>query len=314
MTTVLSNSPVCDDTRRGGLYAGNVYVYSATPASQRLVGFARELIAEAFGDRDPRTAQHDMPVEEFAALLADLKPRFIHHPRCKELLPEVIASLGCDLAGTYFDVPRLRTSTSGSYLTSGISYAFHPHRDCWYSAPFNQINWWIPIYEVVPENVMAFHPEYFATAVKNGSRRYDYAEWNRTSRVEAAKHVHQDTRDQPKPEEPLRLDPQVRVVPEPGGIMLFSGAQLHSTVPNTSGRTRFSIDFRTVNIDDVRARRAAVNVDAECTGTTLRDFVRCSDLAPMPEELALAYETEALAHANRFRRGTPDRPAVTTAE
>jgi hypothetical protein len=314
MTTVLSNSPVSDDVRRGGLYAGNVYVYSATPASRRLVEFARELIEEAFGDRDPRTAQHDMPVEEFAALLADLKPRFIHHPRCKELLPEVVASLGCDLGGTYFDVPRLRTSTSDSYLTSGISYAFHPHRDCWYSAPFNQINWWIPVYEVVPENVMAFHPEYFSAAVKNGSRRYDYAEWNRTSRVEAAKHVHKDTRDQPKPEEPVRLDPQVRVVPEPGGIMLFSGAQLHSTVPNTSGRTRFSIDFRTVSIDDVRARRAAVNVDAECTGTTLRDFVRCSDLAPMPEELALAYETEALAHANRLRQGTSDRPLATPAE
>jgi hypothetical protein len=74
---------------------------------------------------------------------------------------------------------------------------------------------------------------------------------------------------------------------------MFSGAQLHSTVPNTSGRTRFSIDFRTVNIDDVRARRGARNVDAACTGTTLRDFVCCSDLEAMPEELALDYEQRA---------------------
>ena len=49
----------------------------------------------------------------------------------------------------------------------------------------------------------------------------------------------------------MQLEPQVRVVPEAGGVMIFSGNQLHSTVPNTSGRTRFSIDFRTVNIDDV---------------------------------------------------------------
>lgn len=295
MTTVFSNSVVDDDTRRELLYQGQVFVYSATPASTLLTLFARELIAEAFGERDPETAQFDMPVEEFAGLLARLKPRFIHHPRCKELLPSVLEELGCDLDRTYFDVPRLRTSTSHDYLTSGISYAFHPHRDCWYSAPFNQINWWIPVFEVVPENVMAFHPQYFASPVRNGSARYDYAEWNRTSRLTAAQHVRGDTRDQPRPEEAVVLDPQVRVVPEPGGVMVFSGAQLHSTVPNTSGRTRFSIDFRTVNIDDVRTRRGARNVDAKCTGTTLRDFVRCFDLDPMPEELALEYEAEALS-------------------
>ncbi|WP_406319177.1 hypothetical protein OHA77_17920 [Streptosporangium sp. NBC_01639] len=295
MTTVFSNSVVDDDTRRGLIYEGKVFTYSATPASKELVGLAHQLIAEAFGGLDPETAQFVMPVEEFATLLAELKPRFIHHPRCKELLPAVLAGLGCDLDRTYFDVPRLRTSTSNDYLTSGISYAFHPHRDCWYSAPFNQLNWWMPIYPVVPENVMAFHPQYFDRPVRNGSARYDYAEWNQTSRLSAAQHVRSDTREQPRPEEPVELDPQVRVVPEPGGVMLFSGAQLHSTVPNTSGRTRFSIDFRTVNIDDVRARRGAANVDAACTGTTLRDFVRCTDLDPMPEELALAYEAEALA-------------------
>ncbi|MET8047221.1 hypothetical protein ABZU75_06425 [Streptosporangium sp. NPDC005286] len=295
MTTVFSNSVVDDDTRRELLYQGQVFVYSATPASTLLAAFAREMTAEAFGGRDPETAQFDMPVEEFADLLARLKPRFIHHPRCKELLPAVLRELGCDLERTYFDVPRLRTSTSHDYLTSGISYAFHPHRDCWYSAPFNQLNWWIPVYEVVPENVMAFHPQYFGSPVRNGSARYDYAEWNRTSRLTAARHVRGDTREQPRPEENVVLDPQVRVVPEPGGVMVFSGAQLHSTVPNTSGRTRFSIDFRTVHIDDVRARRGARNVDAACTGTTLRDFVRCADLDPMPEELALEYEAEALA-------------------
>ncbi|GII02339.1 phytanoyl-CoA dioxygenase family protein [Planobispora takensis] len=298
MTAVFSNSSMGEAQRRELLYGGEVFVYSATPASRELVAFTRELIADAFGGRDPETAQHDMAVEEFAALLADLKPRFIHHPRCKKLLPAIMEELGCVPERTYFDVPRLRTSTSDDYLSSGISYAFHPHRDCWYSAPFSQINWWIPVYEVVPENVMAFHPQYFDRPVRNGSARYDYGEWNRTSRLTAARHVRSDTREQPRPEEPVELEPQVRVVPEPGGVLLFSGAQLHSTVPNTSGRTRFSIDFRTVDVEDVRDRRGAPNVDAACTGTTLRDFVRSTDLAAMPEELALEYESGALSGAS----------------
>jgi hypothetical protein len=65
---------------------------------------------------------------------------------------------------------------------------------------------------------------------------------------------------------------------------------MHSTVPNTSGRTRFSIDFRTVNLDDVIARRGAANVDSARTGTTLRDYLRGSDLSHVPDELCVLYD------------------------
>jgi Phytanoyl-CoA dioxygenase (PhyH) len=290
MTITYSNPGFSDDERRFHLYDGQVFLYSSRPESRALIEFAQELIGEAFGALDPETAQHDLPVEKFAAILSELKPRFIHHPRAKELLQALLGSFGCDAEKTYFDVPRMRSSTSDDYLTSGIAYAFHPHRDTWYSAPLSQANWWIPIFEVVPENVMTFHPRYWNSPVKNGSHRYDYYEWNNTSRFNAAQHIGKDTREQPKPEEPIELEPRVTLVPEPGGVMIFSGNQLHSSVPNTSGRTRFSIDFRTVHLDDVIARREASNVDCACTGTTLRDFLRVSDLERMPENVALAYE------------------------
>ena len=61
-------------------------------------------------------------------------------------------------------------------------------------------------------------------------------------------------------------------------------------MPNTSGRTRFSIDFRTVNIDDVRSHREAPNFDSECTGTSLRDFLRARDYERIAEDVALTYE------------------------
>ncbi|MBB5075455.1 hypothetical protein [Nonomuraea endophytica] len=283
MTSVFACSTFDDDARRDLIFKGEIFTFPATAASTELIAFARELIEEAFAGRNPETAQFEMPVEEFAGLLSDLKPRFIHHRRCKEILPKIFEEMGMNLERTYYDVPRLRTSTSDHYLDSGISYAYHAHRDCWYSAPFSQVNWWIPVFEVVPENVMAFHPRYFDRPVANGSARYDYGEWNRVGRPTAARHIHSDTREQPKPEEPLDLLPEIRIVPEPGGILMFSGAQLHSTVPNTSGRTRFSIDFRTVNLDDVLAGRGAPNVDAACSGTTLGDFMRASDLERIPE-------------------------------
>ncbi len=290
MDSVFLDPSVTDDQRRAGLYAGQLYLLSPTPASLALVAVADDLIREAFGERDPEQAQFDMPVEEYARILTELKPKFIHHPRSKQCIQDILRTAGCDMEKTYFDVPRMRTSTSDNYLTSGIAYAFHPHRDTWYSAPMSQINWWLPIYPIEPANAMAFHPRYWGEPVRNGSRDYNYAEWNRTSRLDAAKHIKADTRKQPKPEEPMELDPQVRLIPPPGGIILFAAAQMHSSVPNDSGRTRFSIDFRTVHIDDVMTHRGAPNIDSECTGTTMRDYLRGTDLSHIPEDLCLRYE------------------------
>ena len=295
MTNIFVDQLSPDHSRREQLYNGALFLYSPSPAVRSLVTFTRELIEQAFHPRDPRTAQFELPVEEYAAILSKLKPLFIHHPRSKELVQAILREHGCDPEKTYFDVPRLRSSTSNDYLTTGIAYAFHPHRDTWYSAPHSQLNWWLPVYDITPDNGLAFHLKYFDTPLKNGSRNYDYYEWNRTSRASAAQHIKTDTRVQPKPEEEVSLDPQIRVVAPSGGITIFSGAQLHSSVPNNSGVTRFSIDFRTVNIDDVNAKGGARNIDSECTGTNLRDFLRVSDLERMPEESAALYDEKPVA-------------------
>jgi hypothetical protein len=292
MNAILLDSPVNDDKRRELLYRGQLLVYSPSPSSLKLVNFARKMAEEAFQPYEPETAQYHFPVERYAAILAELKPKFIHHPTSKECIQDIFCELGIDSNKTYFDVPRMRTSTSDDYLKTGIAYAFHPHRDTWYSAPMCQINWWMPMYPIVPENAMAFHPRYWSQPVRNGSAEYNYVEWNRTSRQNAAQFVKEDTRKQPKPEGPMELDPQIRVIAPPGGILLFSGAHMHSSVPNNSGRTRFSIDFRTVNIDDVAARRGAPNVDSACTGTTMGDYLRGTDLAHVPEEFYSLYETQ----------------------
>ncbi|MBV9345126.1 MAG: hypothetical protein JO341_09490 [Gammaproteobacteria bacterium] len=290
MTALYLDANLTDDERRHRLYQGDLFVYAPSPESLELVAFAREMLRQAFAPHDPELAQYSMPVADFAALLGELKPKFIHHPECKRLLPALLQRLGCDPHKTYFDVPRLRSATSDEYLTTGIAYAFHPHRDTWYSAPFCQINCWLPITALSPDNCMAFHSRYFAQPVRNSSEIYNYQEWNRTSRFNAAQQINADTRPQPKALEPVELQPDVRVLPPPGGILLFSAAQLHSTVPNTSRRTRFSIDFRIVNLDDATALRGARNVDSRCTGSTMGDYLRCTDLAHLPSAATAPYE------------------------
>jgi hypothetical protein len=292
MSTVFFDATVDDEVRRQRLYAGQIFVFSPRPSSVALCEFAREMIEEAFGSLEPRKAQYSMPVEGYVAIVAPLKPKFIHHPETKQLLQAVVEGFGCDLSETYVDVPRLRMVTSDGYLTSGVGFAHHPHRDSWYSAPLCQLNWWLPIYDIESESALAFHPRYWSQPVRNGSSEFNYYEWNSVGRRDAAQHIKTDTRKQPRPEEPIELEPQVRVVCRAGGLILFSGAQLHSTVPNTSGLTRYSIDFRTVHIDDVMSKGGAPNIDSAPTGTSLRDFMRGTDLTRLPDEVVALYDDE----------------------
>lgn len=297
MNAVYFDQTMTDDERRTRLYDGDLVVYRTSPAALALTEFAREMCEAAFAPHHPRTAQFSMEVEAYAALLADLKPKFIHHPESKRLIQNLLRELGCDLDATYFDVPRLRTSTSDNYLTTGIAYAFHPHRDTWYSAPQMQLNWWLPVYDITADNCLAFHPKYWNTPLKNSSRVYNYTEWNQTSRQNAAQHVKTDTRVQPKPEEEVELDPQLRIVGPAGSLVLFSAAQLHSSVPNSSGVTRLSIDFRTVHMADVKAHRGAKNIDSKCTGTNIGDFLQTSSYTPIDRAIVTEYDTPPLATA-----------------
>jgi hypothetical protein len=286
--------PACDDDeRRRRLFEGQLFVYSPRPSSLAFVEFARKMVEEAFAPLDPRMAQYHMPVDEYAQLLGKLKPSFIHHPDSKRHIQRMLSELGCDLESTYFDVPKLRSSTSDEYLTSGIAYAWHPHRDTWYSAPPCQINWWFPLYEITSDNAMAFHPRYFKEGIANTSAGYNYYLWNQQFRgAQVANITKSDPRPLPKPSQPVEMEPQIRLVVPPGSIIMFSAAQLHSSVPNTSGVTRFSIDFRLVNSDDARARRGAPNVDSQCTGTTMRDYLRGTDLSHVPDEIVQMYDDE----------------------
>jgi hypothetical protein len=286
-------SELADDPRRAALYQGDLFVLQPSPASLALADLAREMLEEAFAPHEPERAQYHFSVDAYAAILASLKPTFIHHPSCKELIPSLLAEAGCSLDEVYYDVPRLRSATAHEYLTSGVAYAFHPHRDTWYSAPLAQLNWWLPVYPIEPDNGLAFHPRYFEETVANSSSTYNYYRWNAVSRGSAASMVGADTREQPKPLDEIELDPQVRVISPVGSPIVFSAAHLHSSVPNTSAVTRFSIDFRTVNLSDLKSGAGAANMDAACTGTTLRDFRSCTTGEQLPLEVIEMYDDDS---------------------
>ena len=281
MTDVFFDPTRNDGAWRDLIYSGKIIILSPTPEMLALVEHTRRMIEDAFAPIDPQRAHEMLAVERCVEILSILKPGYIHHPRTKELIQAVLNAFGCSAEKTYQDVPRLRCAFPKDYLTTGIAYAHHPHRDTWYSAPMCQFNWWAPMYEFVSENGMAFHPRYWDRGVKNGSRDFNYYRWNAESRKNASQHVGRDTRVQPHAEEPLKLEPEMRFIVRFAASSFFPERSF-IRLCRTPDKVRWSIDFRTVNIDDVVSKRGAPNTDSASTGTSLRDFLRVAILLPSP--------------------------------
>jgi hypothetical protein len=279
-----------DEERRQNLYKGFIYLYSQRASVMKLVNLARQMLEDGFKGRNPEFAQFEMDVHEYEALLNKLKPQFVNSPEGKVIMKEILADMGCDVDKTYFDLPRLRTSTANNYLTTGIAYAFDAHRDTWFSGPLNQLNWWFPIYDVQPDNAMVFYPDYYSRHVENGSKGYNCHEWNRESKRIAAGEIKEDKRKRPMPFEEIDTRNQMVIIPPVGSLIVFSGTHLHASIPNSSDRTRVSIDFRTVHLDDSRFHIGSPNIDNYCTGTIMRDFIHPTTYELLPSDIIMSYE------------------------
>lgn len=292
MNVTYLNSKFRDDERRRLLFKGDFFLFSGQPALRRLCEHAQAMIAAALPGSDPQKAQYAMRVEDFVAAVGPLKSRFTNDARTKELVREILQDCGLDLRQSYFDVPRLRVVTSDQFLTSGVGYAYKAHRDTWYSSPPAQINWWLPVFDLHVEQSLALYPYYWSRPIKNSSGEFDYDEWCRVGRQLATTQVGKDTRKHPLPLEEVNTSDEVRFICNSAEVILFSAGHLHATVPNTAGTTRFSIDFRTVHVDDLRDSSGAPNIDNASRGTTLRDFLRADDFSPLPAAMIESYSAK----------------------
>jgi hypothetical protein len=283
MPAFLTDPDIPAGELRQRLYRGDLIILTRLRRLTEFVDYMRDELARLFAPHDPEHAHEHIDPVQMSGLLSEWKPRWIHAERSRELVRAIIAEAGFDPARTHYDVPKPRTSFPVGHLTTGIAFAFPWHRDVWYSAPAQQVNWWLPIFPVQETNAMSFDLASFARSVPNTSAGFDYYE-NNARRSDTVKSVGKEVQARPGA---IDHTPGVEVipVPAPGEVLLFSGAQLHTSIPNTSGRARYSVDFRTVDTSDLTAGRGAPLVDADCTGTAIRDFISVDDESALDEDL-----------------------------
>jgi hypothetical protein len=282
MTVFVDPDGVHADQLRQIIYNGNLVVLTRLQAVSNFVDYTRDQLTQLFRPHHPEYAHEHYSPAEMASMLGAWKPSFIHAEKSKRLVCDIITEAGLPAEHTHYDVPKPRTSFPVGHLTTGVAFAFPWHRDAWYSAPAQQINWWLPIFPAREDNSMSFDLPSFDQAVPNSSDSFDYYR-NNAQRLTTASSVKVEKQARPGALDHKPVHDLV-VLPAPGAVLLFSGAQLHTSIPNTSGRARYSVDFRTVDARDLMAGRGAPLVDVECTGTAIRDFRNIADGSGFDEE------------------------------
>jgi hypothetical protein len=280
--TIFVDPGVSDDALRQKIYSGHLVILTRLQAVSDLVDYTRGQLTELFAPHDPEHAHEHFDKAEMAKLLGAWKPRFIHSEQSQRLVREIITQAGLPAEHTHYDLPKPRTSFPVGHLTTGVAFAFPWHRDAWYSSPAQQLNWWLPIFPAREDNSMSFDLPCFDQAVPNTSDTFDYYR-NNAQRLTTAAQVTKEQQARPGAIDHKPVHELV-VLPAPGAVLLFSGAQLHTSIPNTSGIARYSVDFRTVDARDLVAGRGAPLVDVYCTGTAVRDFHNVADGSAFDEQ------------------------------
>lgn len=258
-------------------YAGAVHQLPPTPTSLWLVEQARQVLIEALGP-EPREAQHRISNEELFDRLSPVRRALYCEPAFHAPLAALVAELGGDPSAVAFDPLRLRVVRSRGHAEVPAARAvYYPHRDTWYAHPSSVVTWWVPLDDLTEDETFVFYPERFATPVPNDSEIFDYDEWVRDGwelKIGWQRKTSGLETRYPGTVGEVDGGPSLGFSCRRGENLLFAGAQFHRTLPQNTGRTRFSLDFRLVHFADAAAGRGAPNVDGRCRGNALRDYVR----------------------------------------
>ena len=283
--TLFRTEPQADEAAfRLALYKGEIFRLPANAVTNRLVARVNQLLEGELGG-NPREAQFRISDAEFFERIGRLRKAIYTELPFHRAVGDVLRSFGFDPGRAALDPIRLRVISHKGFENPAAAPIYYAHRDTWYAHSQAELTWWIPLHDVSEVETFEFYPDWFDKAVPNNSEAFDYDEWTRHgASLRVGWQNPNDGRTHTFPGQTGEFDPGTRVGFDAkcGDVVIFAGAHFHQTRKNATGRTRFSIDFRTVDRSDHEAGVGAPNADNRSTGSAVRDYVRGAALGERP--------------------------------
>jgi hypothetical protein len=262
------------------IFQGALCIAPPSTNTLNLIDYAADIVAEVFDCAlDSIVVADDAEsLGKYVNLAKCVKSKFTNSGTTKEILESLILEkYSCfrDVeGGIFYDVPRLRIIPPSRIISSGISYNYRPHRDTWYGSCQEQINHWISVANVSSESTFFIAPSFFRKSIQNSSETFDLDRWAEKYRPAATLDIKTETRPHPMPIEAIEETEFLLLNLPVGWEVAFSTQHLHGSYPNTTLKTRISIDYRVV-IPSL-AELAPENIDSKATGDYYKDMLKIS--------------------------------------
>jgi len=250
------------------LFDGTILHLPASGAALRICDAVDGIVTASFG-ADPRAAETVLAPDTWFERTLEARARVAAIDWTPALF-ELVDALGLGTAASRIDVPRLRAVRSGGHDDVRAAPAYFAHRDTWYANPVAQVNVWIAMYDIGPGAGCEFFPSAFDRAVRNDSERFAFDTFEREGGFQAV--TGSGARVYPRALDEAEWGAPVSFAMQRGECLLFSAAQLHRTAAHRIGRSRFSVDFRVVDDEDLRTGAGAPCVDVRCSGDASRTY------------------------------------------
>ncbi|MBY0359353.1 MAG: phytanoyl-CoA dioxygenase family protein [Candidatus Obscuribacterales bacterium] len=270
---ILQTSPaVSSEELRHKIYSGVIYKNNSSKESNELIQAVLAIVQEKCGN-DYRLI-HTRPSAEAFRLISDMKNSVYKNSDLLLLLQNFLLQSGLIDPETeyYIDPPRLRVILHDGHLDHKTRIAYAAHRDTWYANSQSQINIWLALHDVSEIETLSFFPDYFNQPIANDSAEFNYDRW--IHEVGFGNSQSGKTNFYPMAADILSEIKQVGFSVSAGEPILFSASHLHASNPNSSGLTRFSIDFRFVHAADHEQGLGAPNKDNASSGSALKDYLK----------------------------------------
>jgi hypothetical protein len=267
--------PASNRDCRLALYRGELFKGGPTASSELLVAEVQQLLLDELGCSDPRKAHEQLSPEDFFRSIGRVRKTLFLDAHYHRRVQEVIADGGFDPEEVAFDPLRLRSIVHQGHKNPRAAPVYYPHRDTWYAHEQGIIAWWIPLDDLEARETFVFEASKFEEPVENDSASFVYEAW-----VEEGWDLKIGWQDMEAgtsadyPAARLSGGQEEGFACRRAENLLFSGAQFHRTLPQATGLTRYSLDFRILHLPDHAAGLGAPNVDNQSRGAALVDYIK----------------------------------------
>lgn len=271
------------DALQARLFAGEVLIFRGLAPVRALAEDADRRLRAAFPEAEsPERITERLDRDVFVGRAADLRRAYHDDPAAMALWRRALEACGCVLERTYWDRLRVRVNPPGATHHSRRILNLPAHRDSWGSMLPQQINWWAPVYPLDAGRTLLIYPDAWNRPVENDSAGWDLE----TLRRERAAGRAAALPLLPTASRPEEWGAPAALLPDPGDLVAFSAAHLHASAVNRTGRSRFNIEGRTVDVGELDAGRGAPDPDGRAPRIAYHWFEHCRDGAPLPPRAA----------------------------